>query len=678
MTYDLAIAMKAYCIQALQAPRFDNVIILLGNFHLEMAFFGAIGTYICDSGIEYLLTEAGILAPGSLAGFIKGKFYNRCCRVHQIIASVMERVLFLKYKETLTDDENSLLNEVTSDSFTDEEILERLNDMPLLQEIMEKYDAFFRRVMEQEYSSTAAYWGIYVYLINRVYWNLQRAVRTNNVRGYIEILPCVIEVFFALNRPNYARWGSLYLQKLQSMNIKAYNLLNAGAFSVRRSTKSYSRCAIDLTLEQTVNRDAASPMKGITAFRNSDRAFRRWSITLTQHGMALSELQQLVGLREGEDPATQLHPWRIKRDNSDIDSLYNFLQGTCNLLDKVLQNDLVNVASGKVAKEETKQFLLSVLGRGADLRYKFAKECETDSVRFLKPVSRTKILNFAAENAKRHRPSSADQKSKAAEEVRDVFGKILAVAGHSNSAINLQHILSFPITDLPLSLAHSDGTCNKTEKAALTKTLERRQTHIFTDQNLPPIKASLIDGECIMHESIMRHCKSTYQTIARNLLIKVCSKPGEQIHLLLDKYQSPSIKDAERKLRGADENLSAFVITGPEQSQRRAGAELLRSSAFKENFSSFIMKEWQNSQYGSIIGRKKVHVSHGGKCIIYQSINGEHVDVQAPSEFQAKHEEADTLIAFHARKLATRTIHFTLENLQQEPYWSDLPTQMYW
>ena len=101
----------------------------------------------------------------------------------------MERVLFLKYKETLTDDENSLLNEVTSDSFTDEEILERLNDMPLLREILEKYDAFFRRVMEQEYDSTAAYWGIYVYLINRVYRNLQRAVRTNNVRGYIEILP---------------------------------------------------------------------------------------------------------------------------------------------------------------------------------------------------------------------------------------------------------------------------------------------------------------------------------------------------------------------------------------------------------------------------------------------------------------------------------------------------------
>ena len=34
VSYDLAIAVKAYSIQALLTPRFDNVIILLGNFHL--------------------------------------------------------------------------------------------------------------------------------------------------------------------------------------------------------------------------------------------------------------------------------------------------------------------------------------------------------------------------------------------------------------------------------------------------------------------------------------------------------------------------------------------------------------------------------------------------------------------------------------------------------------------
>ena len=71
---DLAVALKAYSIQYLDAPLFDNLLILLGNFHLKMALYGAFGTYIHESGAEYILTESGILAEGSLMGFIRGKF----------------------------------------------------------------------------------------------------------------------------------------------------------------------------------------------------------------------------------------------------------------------------------------------------------------------------------------------------------------------------------------------------------------------------------------------------------------------------------------------------------------------------------------------------------------------------------------------------------------------------
>ena len=52
VTYDLAVALKAYAIQSLKSPMFDRLIILLGHFHVELAFFGAIGTYIGDSGLE--------------------------------------------------------------------------------------------------------------------------------------------------------------------------------------------------------------------------------------------------------------------------------------------------------------------------------------------------------------------------------------------------------------------------------------------------------------------------------------------------------------------------------------------------------------------------------------------------------------------------------------------------
>ena len=105
--YDLAIAQKAYTIQALEAPRFKNLLILLGNFHLELAFFGAVGTFLNGSGIETVLAESGVLAEGSLVGFIKGKFYNRCQRIHKLTAIVLEHLLFQRFTDDLSVEESN-------------------------------------------------------------------------------------------------------------------------------------------------------------------------------------------------------------------------------------------------------------------------------------------------------------------------------------------------------------------------------------------------------------------------------------------------------------------------------------------------------------------------------------------------------------------------------------------
>ena len=92
---------------------------------------------------------------------------------------------------------------------------------------------------------------------------------------------------------------------------------------------------------------------------------------------------------------------------------------------------------------------------------------------------------------------------------------------------DLRHLLSYPITTVPLSLAHIDGTPLKTDKATLTKALESRQDVVFVDTNLPSIKATISDGGILLYESVMQHSKSTYTAMARDLLVKVCSHRGE-------------------------------------------------------------------------------------------------------------------------------------------------------
>ena len=208
--YDLAVSLKVYSIQTLDAPRFDELLIMLGNFNLELAFYGVIGTFINENGAEYLLTESGILAEGSLMSFIRGKYYNRCVRIHDILALVMERKMYDTFMSTLThemkDAINDLLSNVPQDCGTHEQYLET---SPIFQQHMGEFDVYLKKTMDGDLGLTAQYWSMYVHMVNRVYRDLVRTLRTNDVDTashdwYI----------FGLNRPNYACWGVLFLNQL--------------------------------------------------------------------------------------------------------------------------------------------------------------------------------------------------------------------------------------------------------------------------------------------------------------------------------------------------------------------------------------------------------------------------------------------------------------------------------
>ena len=245
VTYDLAIALKAYAIQSLDSPLFDKLLIMLGIFHIELAFYGAVGTYINDSGIEFILSECDILAKGSMMGFIKGKFYNRCSRIHELLAITLEDKLYNRFLVDIPEEEIHEIQYLMSSVPSDPSSVEKYLDTPAIHRHLQVYEEFFQAVLKGSLGATAQYWAIYIFLINRLHRELQRCVKTNDVSGYLQVLPAVLEVFFALNRPNYARWGSLFFQKLKSADSCLMEILEQGAFSIRRTNKSYSRSAVD-------------------------------------------------------------------------------------------------------------------------------------------------------------------------------------------------------------------------------------------------------------------------------------------------------------------------------------------------------------------------------------------------------------------------------------------------
>lgn len=91
VTYDLAIAKIALQIQSMERENvhnFNNLFIHFGAFHIQMAYFKAVGKYIDNCGISNILIDSKLLASGSLNRFLTGKHFNRCKRIRPMISLV--------------------------------------------------------------------------------------------------------------------------------------------------------------------------------------------------------------------------------------------------------------------------------------------------------------------------------------------------------------------------------------------------------------------------------------------------------------------------------------------------------------------------------------------------------------------------------------------------------------
>lgn len=92
----------AYQIQSVESPKFDNIFIHLGAFHIEMSFFKVLGKYIEESGGPFILTESLVLPEGSLKGFLTGTHYNRCKRIHTIFSTYNSYIFANIYRFGIT------------------------------------------------------------------------------------------------------------------------------------------------------------------------------------------------------------------------------------------------------------------------------------------------------------------------------------------------------------------------------------------------------------------------------------------------------------------------------------------------------------------------------------------------------------------------------------------------
>ncbi|KAL4113704.1 hypothetical protein QTP88_017283 [Uroleucon formosanum] len=642
VTYDLAIAKVALQIQTTEQPKFDNLFINLGAFHIMMAYFKAVGKFIDECGITYIMVESELLASGSVNGFITGKHFNRCKRLYPIIAlglQILHFELFLE-KEYIDVSEDILLElEAIMTKSTNYNL--DLTENENLKKLINLYSQFQEDSLSGLHGKTAQYYMNFIQLVD-LYLILSKSIRVGDFKLFCYILPKITNLFFIFNQPNYARWMVKYHDNILKLDETHPDLkidFESGSFGIKRTSKSFSRQPIDLTLEQTINADASKRLTGVIHFTNSISARQRWAKSHSLRSTIISHVLESIGLKSRQDISNELEKSKIEKASSAVQKFIVIIKNYINPFDQSIDpNILFNILTGKGASTETTNFLLNVQIKGNELREKFISNCAIDSSRFEKPIEKQKILNFSQENIKKKIGTNVGKVQEIRMQ-RNLFGRMLGIS--LEKQIDVLETLKYPLTPIPTSMCHLDGTMYKTDKSALMKILEQK----ISQPNVPPEHpdVAILDGFFVLH--LIREFPKTFGSISIMFLKNITRYKANRIDIVFDQYFSPSIKDNEHKKRTPSiQNYSKYVISGPDQTRPADFIKELRNGHFKEAFVDFLIEHW--IQLLVFIGNKIINLSHKNCNYTFIVHNGK--VLRSTNELlSCNHEEADTKIIYH-------------------------------
>ena len=317
--------------------------------------------------------------------FSQPNIFARCKRLHPMLATAMKVLHFRGFMEKHPPLSDGLKFTFVRAQLTPTVGL--LDDMEQNEEfknLMSSYRGYMEETSSGGHGATAQYWIHYAELVD-CFLEFNRACRTNDLNLYIFALSNLCPLFFACHRPNYSRWMVRFLHNL--INIDATHpgvrtALEGGALSIRRTEKGFSRNAVNITLEQTVNADAASHSTGITAYTNSDSARKKWAITHSARSAVLSHLFKVTGLKSQEDTTKTLRPHRVKKDNKDLGRVIEGVKNTMNPFSIDADDGLYCLTTGARVKDNIRDDLVNCKSKGREWYVEFVTGCLVDPARF--------------------------------------------------------------------------------------------------------------------------------------------------------------------------------------------------------------------------------------------------------------------------------------------------------
>lgn len=597
------------------------------------------------------MINSGLIADGSVRGILGGTHFNRCKKVHPVAALAFRIIHFNYFKQSYEKSshiEKLSLEELIENLKYENQTHQTETTKLQLKDILDHYHTYTEKTRNGEHGYTAQFVLMYIEFVEN-YQLFEYAIRTSDLNMYIFAARKMCSLFFSFNHQNYARWLTKNIDDLINIDqthpgLREY--FENGALSVRRTTKNFSRSPVDLTLEQTINANAANKLTGVTSFTNSLYARQRWSETHTARKAIITHMIEHLKLSEPSENSTNVRQNQIF--TSQVKHFIEEVQANIDPFSKELSHSkLFNLTTGKAASDDTLEFLLKSESNGAEQMKIFTEECRNDNSRFQKPIKRNILKNFTTEIFKRK--GSSKKAVDDTKHERNILGQILCLA--MRGSIDLNRILSFPLTTTPHSLAHYDGTMIQNSKGNELVSLLMAKVSIQQTCS-SGYDVEVVDGFYLLNG--LKDTPTKYGLFASFLLKHICRTDAREIHIIFDKNKSPSLKDLNLKEELVDRlPLSSIKINGENQERASSLSKCLLHHEFREELVKFLIKYWSESSINEILNEKRVFVSFDNSCYVFSK---DCEPGKTLSSFLNNHTEVESKIVFHLNKIRAKNI----------------------
>eukprot|EP00794_Sanderia_malayensis_P001845 gene1845-2078_t len=277
LVFDEAVYAKIQQVRWKNEAYLSRFITRLGEFHMATSFCSAIAKLFKDAGLRDLLVESELVAEGSINGVLNGKHYNRSVRAHKTLYEAFTRLLFAMYLDSLptkSQEEILTLIECMADAYPDEEFKDYVLS-PQLEFFQNKFNIYVKE--KSQTNKTMTLWMVYMEMVQTLLVFI-RATRENDWELHLSAVRSMLPWFFAADRFNYARYGSIYWLEMISINETHPDALpgiKANWTCQRQGRYGFSSIACDQVMEQTFNRDSKTK-GGLTGFTLNKSAVQRW------------------------------------------------------------------------------------------------------------------------------------------------------------------------------------------------------------------------------------------------------------------------------------------------------------------------------------------------------------------------------------------------------------------